>query len=71
MNDLAKILKIAKFDDWYSVTSTTVCNHGGGGLLSLKYGGSLSNLLISVYPEYRNQPYYGLTLKIYMGYYQI
>ncbi len=50
MDDLAKRLRITDPDGWYSVSYDTVCKHGGSGILSYSYGGSVYKLLKAVYP---------------------
>ncbi len=51
LDELAKKLNIRSHDDWYSLTGRTLRKQGGAGLLA-KYGGSLTNLFKTVYPEY-------------------
>ncbi len=40
------------FGDWYKVQKKQIRNLGGAGLLSSRYTGSLSRMLLKVYPEY-------------------
>eukprot|EP01118_Nematostelium_gracile_P012865 TRINITY_DN4772_c0_g1_i7.p2 TRINITY_DN4772_c0_g1~~TRINITY_DN4772_c0_g1_i7.p2 ORF type:complete len:225 (+),score=35.19 TRINITY_DN4772_c0_g1_i7:705-1379(+) len=50
--DLAKELKITKMEDWYSVTTIQIHNHGGASLLK-HYRSSPSNMLTSLFPQHK------------------
>ncbi len=52
LDDLARKLNITTPQGWFSIRNPTLIERGGGGLLR-KYNGSLSRLLSTVYPEYR------------------
>ncbi len=51
LNALGLKLNIQNAEGWYKVTSTTLKENGGSGLLE-KYKGSVSKLLTTIYPEY-------------------
>ncbi len=55
MDALATKLNIKDQEGWYSLTTKTMKSHGGHGLLHVKYNGSVTKLLTTVYPEYRNE----------------
>ncbi len=52
MDSIASQLNITNVSGWSYITSTSVQQYGGATLLQ-KYKGSLSKLLVSVYPEYK------------------
>ncbi len=52
MEDLAKRLNINDQEGWYSISSKSVQEHGGLGLLK-KYNHSISNIMEGVFPEYQ------------------
>eukprot|EP01118_Nematostelium_gracile_P007656 TRINITY_DN2498_c0_g1_i5.p1 TRINITY_DN2498_c0_g1~~TRINITY_DN2498_c0_g1_i5.p1 ORF type:complete len:321 (-),score=59.21 TRINITY_DN2498_c0_g1_i5:3-965(-) len=49
---LAKQLNITKQEDWYKVTQTQICKHGGAGLLN-KYNGSPSRMIMSLLTDHK------------------
>ncbi len=51
LDALAKKLYINDQSDWYKIKKTTLLHQGAKGLLQ-RYGGSLFNLMKTVYPEY-------------------
>jgi hypothetical protein len=51
LDHLAITLKLENWEDWYSVTTKDVVDHGGRSLLN-KYHGSMFMLLRSSYPEH-------------------
>jgi len=56
MEWLGGVLKIDKMDDWYGVTKESFTSNNGGGLL-LSYGGSPSEVLISLFPKHDWKPW--------------
>ncbi len=52
LNEIGQKLNITNQSDWYSITSEAFRKVGGTPLLN-KYNGSLSKLLVTVYPEYQ------------------
>ena len=52
MNWLGKQLDYQKMDDWYNISVKNITNYGGWNLL-MKYNGSPSQILQSVYPEHK------------------
>ncbi len=69
MDNLAQKMKISHYTGWYDVSASTLKHHGGTGqyaagwLLDTKYGGSITKLLTTVYPEYLS---YSTTLHLLM-----
>ncbi len=52
MDKFAKKLNITSEEQWHTITWATLKRHGASVLLS-KYNGSVSKLMSTVYPEYR------------------
>ena len=44
-------------DDWYNIINQNIINYGGSGLLQIEYGGSISKMIKSIYPNH-NVKYY-------------
>ncbi len=62
LENLAKELNIVNQDGWGKLTRTAIYRHGGGGLF-VKYGGSVTKALVTVFPKYR-QSFRELVLSI-------
>jgi len=55
---LGKQLGFYSFEDWYSITTADIYNHGGKSGLSLDcYNYSIVSALVSIYPEYHWLPW--------------
>ena len=52
LDDFAKEHSINVITDWYMVSQRMVCEWSGSGLLMGQYKGCVSNLIMTVYPEY-------------------
>ncbi len=52
LNALLHKLHVRDAHGWFSITGSTLKQHGAGGLLA-KYGDSVSKLLAAVSPEYK------------------
>ncbi len=52
MEELGKKLHVTNPSDWYLLNPTTLKRFGGEVLLDVKYNGSISKLVASVFPEY-------------------
>ena len=44
-------------DDWYNIITQNIIEYGGDGLVKTEYGGSISKMLKSIYPNH-NVKYY-------------
>ena len=44
-------------NDWYKVDNKAICSIGGAALISEYYNGSISKLVMSVYPEHNWIPW--------------
>ncbi len=53
MNAIASKLQISDPRDWYKITCKCMLQQKGGSGLLAKYKGSMSKLLATLYPEYR------------------
>ena len=53
--DMGKSLGISEneYSKWYSVTNSQVLAHGGGTLLSKKFGSSVSAMVTALFPEHK------------------
>jgi hypothetical protein len=54
---VGKQLGVVNMDDWYLITKTHVSELGGAKMLNTYYKGSLSNALLTLFPEYEWQPW--------------
>ncbi len=52
MDELAAKLNVTKPSDWLKVTTTSLQQQGASSLIK-KYNGSLTKLLTTIYPEYK------------------
>ena len=43
----------SKFENWYQVKMSQICERGGAGLLVSQFASSLPRALVSIYPEYQ------------------
>ena len=39
-------------DDWYNIINQNITDYGGIGILQYEYGGSISKMLKSIYPNH-------------------
>ena len=39
-------------DDWYNIINQNIIDYGGNGLLQNVYGGSISKMIKSIYPNH-------------------
>ena len=39
-------------DDWYNIKTQNIIDYGGSGLLQIEYGGSISKMIKSIYPNH-------------------
>ncbi len=53
LDDLAKKLNFIDLRGWHTLSRSILQEHGGYGLVQ-KYEGSISKMLTSVYPEYKD-----------------
>lgn len=51
MDSLAKKLNLKEFDDWYQVSKDEIIEHGGGGLLKLKYDGDHVQMIKNIFQK--------------------
>lgn len=56
LNEMAKELKIVKMEEWYGVSAAQIREKGGGALLSERYQGSPSKLIMSILTDHRWDP---------------